>query len=212
MQERRYRDRRHAFRGASDASTRIQLAKLDWFCATCADQRKSSDVRATLVSVTDTVLPSLLDGLRPMLPLLAVVGVLLLLLSCPLPGRGPRMFQRRDTWRGFRFAARRAVLDRAGGRCEGPVVLAWGRCRAQASEVDHVYPWSRGGPTIVSNGQALCRAHNKRKSNLRPPWWYVLSLERRRAGYLPPGTEARVLARMNADERAARIAWTDRRR
>ena len=32
------------------------------------------------------------------------------------------------------------------------------------------YPWSRGGPTVLSNGQALCREHNRSKSNLRPPW------------------------------------------
>ena len=65
---------------------------------------------------------------------------------------------------------------------------------------------------MVSNGQALCRNHNRRKSNLRPPWWYVLSLERRRSEYVPSGVvEWRVLARMNADERASRAAWADRR-
>jgi hypothetical protein len=63
----------------------------------------------------------------------------------------------------------------------------------------------------MSNGQALCRDHNRRKSNLRPPWWYVLSLERRRAAYAPLGVEVRVLARMSADERSARAAWMDRR-
>jgi hypothetical protein len=162
--------------------------------------------------VIDAVLASLLDGLPPMLPLLALVGVLLLVLTLRMPGRGPRMFQRRDPWRGFKFASRRAVLERAGGRCEGPLLLVWGRCRAAASEVDHIYPWSRGGPTIVSNGQALCREHNRRKSNLRPPWWYLVSLERRRAGYIPPGTETRVFARMNADELASRQTWTDGRR
>jgi hypothetical protein len=160
----------------------------------------------------DSVLQSLTDEMRPWLPLLALIAVLLLLLVSPMPGRGPRVFQRRDPWRGFRFAARRAVLNRAGGRCEGTLLLAWWRCRAKAVEVDHVYPWSRRGPTIESNGQALCRGHNRRKSNLRPPWWYVLSLERRRVGYFPPGAKVRVLARMNADDRAARNVWMHRRR
>ena len=50
---------------------------------------------------------------------------------------------------------------------------------------------------MVSNGQALCRNHNRRKSNLRPPWWYVVSLENRRAAYVGPGVESRVLGRMN---------------
>jgi hypothetical protein len=103
-------------------------------------------------------------------------------------------------------------MTRAGGRCEAPMLLAWGRCQDPATEVDHVYPWSRGGPTVVSNGQALCRTHNRRKSNLRPPWWYVLSLERRRTAYSPPDVTVRVLGRMTADDRAARPARMDRRK
>ena len=159
----------------------------------------------------DSALISVLDGLQPYLPLVVLGGLLLLLIASPLPGRGPRMLQRRDPWRGFRFADRQAVMARAGHRCEAPRLLAWGRCREVATEADHIYPWSRGGPTVMSNGQALCRDHNRRKSNLRPPWWYVLSLERRRAKYLPPGAEVRIRARMNADERAARAAWIERR-
>ena len=144
-----------------------------------------------------------------MLPLLAMGGLALVVVACPLPGRGPRPFRRRDPWRGFRFASRRAVMDRAGYRCEGSLFLVWGRCTAEATEI--VYPWSRGGPTVVSNGQALCRTHNQRKSNLRPPWWYVLSLERRRASYVPLGSDVRVVARMTPNDMAARAAWSDRR-
>lgn len=157
-------------------------------------------------------LGTMVEGLRPLLPVLVPLGVLVILLTCPLPGRGPQLLQRRDPWRGFRFAVRRSVMDRAGNRCEGPVFLAWGRCSSPATEVDHIYPWSRGGPTIVSNGQALCREHNRRKSNLRPPWWYVLSLERRRAKYCSKGSDVRVLARMSASEKAARTAWVEGRR
>lgn len=162
--------------------------------------------RCKLLFVTDSALTPLLDGLRPYIPLFVVVGVFLILLASPLPGRGPRMFQRRDPWRGFKFAARRAVMTRAGGRCEAPMLLGWGRCHDAATEVDHIYPWSRGGPTVVSNGQALCRAHNRRKSNLRPPWWYVLSLERRRNAYSPPDVTVRVFGRMSAVEWATRAA------
>jgi hypothetical protein len=120
--------------------------------------------------------------------------------------------QPRDPWRGFKLSARRAVMTRAGGQCEAPMLLAWGRCHDSTTEVDHVYPWSRGGPTVVSNGQALCRAHNRRKSNLRPPWWYVLSLERRRTAYSPPDVTVRVLGRMSADERATAAMRNDRRK
>jgi hypothetical protein len=90
------------------------------------------------VPVTDTALELLIEGLRPFLPLLGLLGVLLLILASPLPGRGPRLFQSRDPWRGCRFAARTAVMSRAGGRCEGALLLVWGRCRTPATEVDHV--------------------------------------------------------------------------
>lgn len=132
-------------------------------------------------------------------------------LGAPLPGRGPKLFLGRDPWRTFRFQARRTVMSRAGGRCEGALFFAWGRCGQPAVEANHVYPWSRGGPTVVANGQALCRDHNRRKSNLRPPWWYVQALERRRQGYFDESDQVRVLARYSAEDRAVRDAWRARR-
>lgn len=168
--------------------------------------------RGTLALVSGSGLSPLFEGLRPYVPVLVAMVVLVGCLVLPLPGRGPRVFQRRDPWRRFKFASRRAVMTRAGGRCEAPLLLAWGRCQDPATEIDHIYPWSRGGPTVVSNGQALCSTHNRRKSNLRPPWWYVLSLERRRSAYVGLGVDSRVLARMNAEERSARAAWLDGRR
>ena len=81
---------------------------------------------------------------------------------------------------------------------------ATGRCNSAAVEADHVFPWSKGGPTVVSNGQALCRDHNRRKSNLSPPWWYVLALEKRRRSYFPEGVDVRVRAVMSDSDREAR--------
>ncbi|MCH1881940.1 HNH endonuclease signature motif containing protein [Agrococcus sp. ARC_14] len=141
-----------------------------------------------------------------LIPLLLVVIVM----RFPMLGRGPNS-SRRDPWRGFKFAARTAVMDRAGRRCEAGALLAWGRCGDPAVEVDHVIPWSRGGPTVVSNGQALCKAHNRSKGSWVPPWWYILGLERRRRGYVPAGSGVRVLAVMNDDERAARERWAQQR-
>lgn len=142
-------------------------------------------------------------------------GILLVLgalgaVASPLPGRGPRG-SARDPWRGFRFAVRERVVSRAGGRCEGHVFFGWGRCSADAVEVDHVYPWAKGGPTVVSNGQALCRDHNSRKGSVRPPWWYVLGLERRRRKYFPVGESVRVIATMTPEEQRLREEWRARR-
>lgn len=131
------------------------------------------------------------------------VVVAVLVLRFPMLGRGPDS-SRRDPWRGFKFGARAAVLERAGGRCEGSTFLIWGRCDDPAVEVDHVMPWSRGGPTVVGNGQALCKAHNRSKGAWTPAWWYVLGLERRRRTYFPAGADVRVLAVMSGADRMLR--------
>lgn len=66
-------------------------------------------------------------------------------------------------------------------------------------------PLVEGGATVVSNGQALCKCHNRSKSNLTPPWWYVVSLERRRQKYYPVGVGSASLS--GASDEAARDAW-----
>lgn len=45
------------------------------------------------------------------------------------------------------------------------------RMPARASDLDHRVPWSRGGPTTVSNLAPLCRHHHMLKDNT--PWSYV---------------------------------------
>lgn len=144
---------------------------------------------------------------QPYLLWFVLVLGLIAVYRLPLPGRGPGLFSGRDPWRGFRYQARETVLTRAGNRCEEPLFLAWIRCRESAREVDHIYPWSKGGATAVSNGQALCSKHNRQKSSRTPAWWYVLSLEHRRRAYYPPGVSAVVRGGMSAAERATRAAW-----
>lgn len=144
-------------------------------------------------------------GVGPNLGWLVAIGVFLVVVRFPMLRRGPNSSSR-DVWRGFKYAPRRTVLARADDRCEGAALVAWGRCSSPAVEVDHVFPWSRGGPTVVSNGQALCVGHNRSKGAMNPPWWYVLSLERRRRGYFPEGVDVRVFAVMGAEDIAARAA------
>lgn len=153
------------------------------------------------------MIPAFLTGavaiLGPNLWWLVSGAVLVAIMAFPMPGRGPNA-STRDVWRGFKYEARRTILARAGDRCEGAAFAAWGRCSSPAVEVDHVFPWSRGGPTVVSNGQALCVAHNRSKGAMHPPWWYVLGLERRRHGYFPVGVDVRVFAVMKAEDTTAR--------
>lgn len=78
--------------------------------------------------------------------------------------------------RRFNRAERAALFLAAGGRCE--------RCGAELApgwHADHVDPYSRGGKTDVTNGQALCGPCNLKKGNktvtdLRE--WQAEALER----------------------------------
>ncbi len=159
----------------------------------------------------ERIITALFAGLAPVLPQLCLAVLAVLVLSCPIPGRGPRLFQPQDPLRLFKGETRRAVMTRAGGRCEGAVFLAWGRCRDVATEADHVYPYSRSGPTTLTNGQALCRGHNRHKAAMRPPWWYLLSLEHRRLSYFPPATDVRVNARVSDAELTEHASSMDRK-
>ncbi len=104
----------------------------------------------------------------------------------------------RDPVRRFSRGDKAAILARAGGRCEHNSPLL-GRCRQRQNlEADHVHPWSRGGQTAVSNGQALCRRHNRIKRAAVPYGWQLRALEKRRAQYFPtgiPGSVTRHAAR-----------------
>ena len=60
--------------------------------------------------------------------------------------------------RSFTGAERTALYVAADGRCQ--------RCGVELTagwHADHIEPWSKGGPTDVINGQALCATCNKRK-------------------------------------------------
>ena len=67
--------------------------------------------------------------------------------------------------RTFPRQLRQALLVRARGHCQEPgcdAPVAW-------LEADHLIPWHRAGPTSAANGQILCSAHNKIKSDRPPP-------------------------------------------
>lgn len=63
--------------------------------------------------------------------------------------------------RGFPRRLHQALLAVGRGSCAIPgcdAPVAW-------LEADHIHPWSKGGTTATTNGQILCAAHNKAKSD-----------------------------------------------
>ncbi|MCG7309690.1 HNH endonuclease [Brachybacterium sp. ACRRE] len=122
--------------------------------------------------------------------LLAVAGAILLIvfvLRSPAGGA----CSSRDPRRTFTAAERAHAFQRAGMRCEHKSMF-WVRCTNTATQGDHVFPWSQGGRTAMSNQQALCAFHNNRKSGAVPTRMYILRLQRRRRRYFPSGEQARI--------------------
>ena len=84
------------------------------------------------------------------------------------PWRGRRSCDQRRT---FSVEVRRVLIRAAGGRCAWcDVPLHWQRrCPGGGCDrcyhADHIIAWSRGGRTVETNGQALCRACNLHKSD-----------------------------------------------
>lgn len=103
----------------------------------------------------------------------------------------------RDPRRGFTVDERRAAFERAGHRCEHKSML-WHRCTNTATQGDHIFPWSRGGRTAMSNQQALCPFHNSRKSGSVPTRMYILRLQWRRYRYFPKGESTRIQWKLGA--------------
>jgi 5-methylcytosine-specific restriction endonuclease McrA len=99
----------------------------------------------------------------------------------------------KDPQRRFSGCERAMIFARAGNRCEQQSWL-FGRCgESEGLQADHIHPHTRGGATVIENGQALCRRHNKQKS-ARVPWnWQLDRLARRREAYFPTGAPRAVV-------------------
>ena len=61
--------------------------------------------------------------------------------------------------RTFTQYQRTQLLIQAGGRCQ----LCGDAVTIDTFEADHIIPWSKGGKTILENGQCLCRRCNRAK-------------------------------------------------
>lgn len=67
----------------------------------------------------------------------------------------------KDSTRGFTQDQRMVIFHRDKGICQ----VCGKKCTEDSFHADHITPWSKGGKTQTSNGQTLCSACNKAKSN-----------------------------------------------
>lgn len=131
---------------------------------------------------------------HPWILLPVAVAVLVCLMLTSAAG-GASSF--RDPRRTFTAAERREAFERAGLQCEHKPIL-WRRCTNTPTQGDHIYPWSKGGRTAMSNQQALCPFHNSRKSGSVPTRMYILRLQQRRRRYFPDSSSPLVEWRSGA--------------
>ena len=139
-----------------------------------------------ILSLIASMVTLVLDRPWILLPAAAVTLVAIVLAS---PAGGAS--ETRDPQRAFTATERREAFERAGLRCEHKPLL-WHRCTNTPTQGDHIYPWSKGGRTAMSNQQALCPFHNARKSGTVPTRMYIFRLQWRRRQYFPDGVETRV--------------------
>lgn len=109
-----------------------------------------------------------------------VIAVLIILAVLPRKKRLPH--HKRDPVRLYTWHQKKQLINVAAGRCEHKHPL-WRRCPQRGAEDNHIVPWSRGGRTTLSNGQLLCRKHNRRKSDIMPSLFYRWRLKQRRRRY-----------------------------
>lgn len=67
----------------------------------------------------------------------------------------------KDPERLFDEYQRRAIFRKNKGVCQG----CGKKCEWDDYQADHIVPWSKGGKTVVENGQVLCSTCNQKKGN-----------------------------------------------
>ena len=119
--------------------------------------------------------------------MLVVVPLLLLAvwLACRMPMAKPDNPFDRDPRRLFTDSDREWIDSCCQHRCEHRYCFGLLRCRYRAQQLDHWYPYAKGGATSRTNLVDLCAKHNNRKSDHVPTRLQTWMLARARHSYFP---------------------------
>lgn len=95
----------------------------------------------------------------------------------------------RDPRRLFTDADRRWIAKATDNRCENRRLFALVRCWRKAQQLDHWYPYAKGGATSRRNLDYMCAKCNNRKSDHTPTLWMTFMLKLARRRYWPDTPE-----------------------
>lgn len=123
--------------------------------------------------------------------IVVVVVAMAVLVAC-WPMRKPDNPFDRDPRRLFSDADREFITQCTGNQCEHRM-CGLIRCPRMGEQMDHHYPWSRGGATSRRNLVWLCAKHNRRKSDRVPSRLSTWLLVRARESYWPRGERAAMI-------------------
>lgn len=114
-----------------------------------------------------------------------LILVLVVRLIAMIPMANPDNPFDRDPQRLFSDRDREWIRDLTGDRCERRRLFGLMRCRHRGEQMDHWYPWAKGGATSRHNIAWLCAKCNNRKTDRVPTIWATRALTRARMRYFP---------------------------
>jgi 5-methylcytosine-specific restriction endonuclease McrA len=86
----------------------------------------------------------------------------------------------KDEFRNFDINTRRIIREKTFNRCEFGHI---NRCKSNIDEIDHFFPFSKGGASTLQNAVGSCKYHNRRKGAYFPVLIYFIIKHRRKKYY-----------------------------
>lgn len=148
------------------ATTGVAFGYKAWHAADTKAGKRRSWIVGMLIPWA-VVIPTMVwanpDRAKEVAPLLGVMAVAVAVVAAFVLFRRRRPTAKDDV-RFFPSDMRQEVIRRDGNSCR--YCGADGDALGVELQMDHIHPWSKGGPTNVANAQLLCSPCNRMKSDL----------------------------------------------